>query len=277
MKYAMLLLSMLIVQRCVASEPAGDPAEQGYLGMVLSPANPKPLPGIKAAAAPGLKVVEVIPGGPGEKAGIVPGDYVIRVNAKAVKSASDWKDASRMLAAGVEARIAIKRSVEDGEPTTVIIAVTPIGQRENRELLATHEARKIEAIAADEAEIRRRMMARPPVQIMRTWLAPDVIGQPRLQLEVVNNRDQAVEAYKVTVKCFTKFGEPVRGLDKDNIYTGISQNILPAKGRSLDRWQLTWHTTTGLAKVRVAEVKFADGTTWSPAADDQGWVEARIK
>jgi membrane-associated protease RseP (regulator of RpoE activity) len=278
------LLFLLIALPAVA----GEPPDRGHIGLMLSLVNNKPLPGIKGAALPGLAVVEVIPGGPAEKAGIVAGDYVIRVNGKAVKNPTDWKEASALLEVGTEAKISVKRPGERGDSQTLILPVTPISQRENRELVAKHETAKIDRLAAEErekqeqraeleAEINRRMMAKPPLQIIGTRLGRDIIGQPDLALEVRNNRNQDIEAFEITVQCFTKFGDPVGALGTDNIYDGIAQRIVEARKTANHRWQLSWHNTTGLAKVRIKRVKLADGTTWSPADDDEGWIEARMK
>jgi hypothetical protein len=135
--------------------------------------------------------------------------------------------------------------------------------------------RKVEM--AKEAERIRRMLLRPPLEIELATLETDILNMPVLGLQVKNNRQQIIEAYEVTVKCFTKFGDPVKGLQGTNVYDGIAQSEVAADSTKVSRWQLTFHQTTGLARVRIERVKLADGTVWTPAKETDGWLEVKQK
>lgn len=271
----------------VADEDAK--AEPGALGLVLNTSNPRPLPGVKANAPLGLPVVEVVPGGPSDAAGLKRDDVVIRIGSKAIKSQDDYKEASANITAGEPIKIAIKRRTEeDPNGATLIVTVTPITKAEARTLVANNAQRIADSQIA-EAENRKKqkaefeeariaaMLARPPIEIIASELTRDIIDQPELRLRVRNNRLQAVDAYEATVKCFTKFGDPVNNLKGTNIFPAIAQTSVPAEASATHRWQLSWHTATGLVKLRIDRVKMQDGTVWKPSGEDEGWIEVKTK
>lgn len=265
------------------------------LGITFAP-EPKKIRPTDAESLPGPIVSHVFEDGPAHKAGVLMGDCVIRLNGKKLSAASDVVDACEELQAGKSAKLAVKRRDEKKAGwTTHFLEITPVSPeefagieerdaKERKRLLAERQREANERAAAihereraEAADRRKEMLARPPLEITAGALGRDIINQPVLALLVRSNRPQRIEAYEVTVQCFTKFGDPVKGPRGSHIYEGIAQSEVDAESESTAKWQLTFHNTTGLAKVRIERVKLADGTVWKPAKNDEGWVEVKMK
>jgi hypothetical protein len=265
------------------------------LGITFAPEPKQPRP-TDAESLPGPTVSHVFEDGPAHKAGVVIGDCVIRLNGKKLAAAADVVDACEELQVGKSAKLAVKRRDDKkGGWTTLFLEITPVSPEEfagvkekdaeeRKRLLAERQREANERAAgihekekAEAADRRKEMLERPPLEITAGALGRDIINQPVLALRVKSNRPQRIEAYEVTVQCFTKFGDPVKGPRGSHVYDGIAQNEVEAEGESTVKWQLTFHNTTGLAKVRIERVKLADGTVWKPAKDDEGWIEVKTK
>lgn len=280
---------------------AADPPDEGKtkqrpglgIGFVQ---HPKKTPPVESDTLPGPMVSQIIQDGPAHKAGVMVGDCVVRLDGKKIAEVKDVFDVCEDLQPGKPAKLAVKRRDEKkGGWATHFLEITPLPAKEfaqvreknveeQKRLLAERQREANERAAvihekekAEAADRRKEMLARPPLEITAGALGRDIINQPVLALRVKSNRPQRIEAYEVTVQCFTKFGDPVKGPRGSHIYDGIAQNEVEAEGESTVKWQLTFHNTTGLAKVRIERVKLADGTVWKPTKDDEGWIEVKIK
>jgi S1-C subfamily serine protease len=80
---------------------------RGYLGII--PANPDSETSRKMNLKAGVKIAEVIPDSPAEKAGLKPWDVIIRVNGKRIKSFSTLKRIISLKRPGSRIRIRVKR------------------------------------------------------------------------------------------------------------------------------------------------------------------------
>ena len=289
-----------------------------------------------ASGPSGPEVVQILPGGPADLAGVRVGDHVIRLDLKRIRTATEVQEVRKDLEVGRPIKIAVRRqNLETGEWATQTLDITPISTEAIEDLkFKEFERRRDEQAKADEmreqglekqllakaerdreakekAEAIRRaeqanadvirqaerakadaqcktetareenrirlMLLRPPLEIEGATLERDILNAPALGLRVKNNRQQVVEAYEVTVKCFTKFGDPVKSLLGTNVFEGIAQSEVAADSVGDSTWRLTLHETTGLAKVRIERVKLADGTVWKPAGETEGWVEVKQK
>jgi S1-C subfamily serine protease len=96
---------------------ADDGAEPGYLGAVLDG---------RATEGRGVEVVEVVPGGPADEAGLQPGDLIRTVDDRRIRVMDDMAEALEPLGPGTEVSLGVDR---DSERLTV--AVT-LGERPPR-------------------------------------------------------------------------------------------------------------------------------------------------
>lgn len=84
-------------------------ASHGLLGAMVSDATNS---GDSASFSIGAKVEELTPGGPAEKAGLLPGDVVVKFDGKAVTSAGELTAAVRSLPAGTKTSLELVRAGE---------------------------------------------------------------------------------------------------------------------------------------------------------------------
>jgi serine protease Do len=68
---------------------AGGRITRGYLGATIQPVTPEIADSVGMPGKKGALVAELVPGGPAEKAGVLPGDVVLSVNGHSVKNASE--------------------------------------------------------------------------------------------------------------------------------------------------------------------------------------------
>jgi serine protease Do len=68
---------------------AGGKITRGYLGATIQPVTPEIADSVGMPGKKGALVAELVPGGPAEKAGVLPGDVVLAVNGRPVKNASE--------------------------------------------------------------------------------------------------------------------------------------------------------------------------------------------
>ena len=68
---------------------AGGKITRGYLGATIQPVTPEIADSVGMPGKKGALVAELVPGGPAEKAGVLPGDVVLSVNGHSVKNASE--------------------------------------------------------------------------------------------------------------------------------------------------------------------------------------------
>lgn len=103
-----------------------------------------------------------------------------------------------------------------------------------------------------------------PLEVTKTSVTEDTIGTPIANVTVKNTSQKTVDAFKVTIKTFNNFGEPVKGFLTDNSYDGISQDekVLP-NTTSDASWTLYNYDTTKKIEAEVYQVHFTDGSTWS--------------
>lgn len=103
-----------------------------------------------------------------------------------------------------------------------------------------------------------------PLEVIKTSVSEDTIGTPIANVTVKNTSQKTIDAFKVTIKTFNNFGEPVKGFLTDNSYDGISQDekVLP-NATSDASWTLYNYDTTKKIEAEVYQVHFTDGSTWS--------------
>jgi serine protease Do len=68
---------------------AGHKISRGYLGATIQPVTPDIADSVGIPGKKGALVAELVPGGPAEKAGVMPGDVVMSVNGHPVKDSTD--------------------------------------------------------------------------------------------------------------------------------------------------------------------------------------------
>jgi serine protease Do len=68
---------------------SGGKITRGYLGATIQPVTPEIADSVGMPGKKGALVAELVPGGPAEKAGVLPGDVVLAVNGHSVKNASE--------------------------------------------------------------------------------------------------------------------------------------------------------------------------------------------
>jgi serine protease Do len=68
---------------------SGHKISRGYLGATIQPVTPDIADSVGIPGKKGALVAELVPGGPAEKAGVMPGDVVLSVNGHSVKDSTD--------------------------------------------------------------------------------------------------------------------------------------------------------------------------------------------
>lgn len=133
-------------------------------------------------------------------------------------------------------------------------------KRTDQEWLDAAQIRKSnEHLAATNAEDAKKNR---PLSIEALGLHSNVINLPQLVVVTTNNTGKPVEAYTVSAECFNKFDEPVNDIAGNNVYSGISQDTIPAGQKDKSSWQMSLHRNTAYARVWITRVRFSDGTEW---------------
>jgi serine protease Do len=78
-----------IADRITKQLMSGGKITRGYLGATIQPVTPEIADSVGMPGKKGALVAELVPGGPAEKAGVLPGDVVLSVNGHSVKNASE--------------------------------------------------------------------------------------------------------------------------------------------------------------------------------------------
>ncbi|MBI4541701.1 MAG: trypsin-like peptidase domain-containing protein [Gemmatimonadetes bacterium] len=94
---------------------------RGWIGVEI--AEPPPRSG-SWRRQPGVPVRRVAPGGPGDRAGLKPGDLIDRVNGQLIRNFLNWEKALLDLGIGETLRITIRRGDEE-QPTTLVAVELP--------------------------------------------------------------------------------------------------------------------------------------------------------
>jgi Zn-dependent protease with chaperone function len=101
-----------------------------------------------------------------------------------------------------------------------------------------------------------------PLIITKTGVSEDSIGTPVAEISVRNDSKKTIDAFKVHIKTFDAFGDPVNGFLSDNNYNGISQDAIAPGATENDQWKLYNFDTTKKISAEVYQIHFTDGTTW---------------
>jgi Do/DeqQ family serine protease len=96
--------------------------QRGELGIKMTAAGSDVADSIGAEGADSALVSEVVEGSPAEKAGIKPGDVIVSVNGKSVKSTQAVRNSIGLLRVGETAEIGVLR---DGKPRKVTAVIGP--------------------------------------------------------------------------------------------------------------------------------------------------------
>ncbi|MCB0341883.1 MAG: Do family serine endopeptidase [Pseudobdellovibrionaceae bacterium] len=94
--------------------------KRGYLGIYLTNVNPSSAQSLGLPSTKGALITQVEPGGPADKAGLKPYDFVLEVNGKEVKSSNDLVRSVMDIPVGGQAKMKINRN---GKDQTLMIAV----------------------------------------------------------------------------------------------------------------------------------------------------------
>ena len=139
-------------------------------------------------------------------------------------------------------------------------------KRTDQEWLDAAQIRKSnEHLAATNAEDAKK---KRPLSIEALGLHSNVINLPQLVVVTTNNAGKPVEAYTVSAECFNKFDEPVKDIAGNNVYSGISQDKIPAGKKDKSSWQMSLHRNTAYARVWITRVRFSDGTEWQQTKEE---------
>lgn len=130
--------------------------------------------------------------------------------------------------------------------------------QELEQMVADRQAQK------DRAEQRKLTH---PLVIKKMGIVVNRIGVPELVVQVRNESGESIEAFTVSALCFNKFDEPM-GLGGDNLFNGISQDLLEDGESDLCQWSLTLRNATAYANIWISRIKFADGTVWEQSKED---------
>lgn len=96
---------------------------RGYLGVGLSELTPEYMKEFKLKKQDGALVTEVVAGGPAEKAGLQPGDFLTKVDGKAVVDARRLRFAAANIPPGKKISVEV---IRDGKPESFEIAVATL-------------------------------------------------------------------------------------------------------------------------------------------------------
>jgi serine protease Do len=96
--------------------------ERSWIGVAIGPLSPAVAKGLGVPSPRGALVREVVPDGPGSKAGLIPGDVIVAFAGRVVHEASELP----LMAgdAGVDAKVTLD-VIRDGRPTTLALSLAP--------------------------------------------------------------------------------------------------------------------------------------------------------
>lgn len=127
-----------------------------------------------------------------------------------------------------------------------------------------------------------------PIGFYYADLTTNVIGNPEVNLTVMNISKKTIDATEVEIYCYNRFGEPVKKYSTgSNICTGISQTLIvtcdPNAEFSDDNfcnqtmtWTLYGQELTTNVKIYLKRVHFEDGTNWINPNKQIMKIEAKL-
>jgi hypothetical protein len=101
-----------------------------------------------------------------------------------------------------------------------------------------------------------------PIEIIKYSLGSN-LGTPTLNVQMENRTSRKIDAVKLIAQCYNNFGDPVKDVTGNNLFSGLSQSILHPNKKSRITWPLYQFEGTTKVDVFVSEVHFMDGETWS--------------
>jgi len=119
-----------------------------------------------------------------------------------------------------------------------------------------------------------------PLSFVSAKLDFDILGTPTVGAPVRNVCSQGVVAFTVSIDCYNRFGEPVKGWNfGSNQVDGISQTTV-APGQTFGDgryWTLYGHDNTTRVTITLVRIKLADGTEWTASDDDRPSITAESR
>ena len=107
----------------------------------------------------------------------------------------------------------------------------------------------------------------PPVQPAGGYIEIDSAGVPYVHAVWTNVSNKIIDAYKVKILCFDRYGKPVRHyLNRTNVLQGQAQRLIYPTLKSPEEiyWYMHGFDLLTVADVTVTSVHFTDGTEWKP-------------
>lgn len=204
----------------------------------------------------GVLVLKVLPGGPADRAGLKPLDFLVGLGDATATAQRNFLALQDTLQVGVPVQVRFRRPRIAGKKVTWetrSVMVTPVRRADLQP-----------AFDAIQKQWEAESRSRGPLHITRAVLTRNLIHVPELRLSVENTDDRPIVAFEVLAECYDRFGDKAVDIGDDHTFRGISQRTIPPGQTTSVAWSLAVHSTAAKVHVRIARIKFADGSEWRP-------------
>ena len=206
----------------------------------------------------GVVVVDVLPDGPADIAGIKPFDAITHIADRSIYDTDQLFRVLMELECNTEYPVRLFRLANVNERPQFQQVKQTIELRRLHELLNLMERQAEQRIKDEQAQAKLS-----PLRIVAGCVSRNSIGTPELLLQVRNMRKSDAVAYTISAECYNNFDERIRrSVTGASDFSGIGQRTIEAGSQDVLSWTMHGFDHTTKAKVTVARVKLRDGTDW---------------
>jgi hypothetical protein len=190
-----------------------------------------------------------------QEIGIRPGMRVLSVAGGSVKDGAALERKLAKKKPGDKVVVKVRDGENDRNAIVRLVGASTVEEQVAREQAAADAEKKLR-------ESEERMLAamdkmdpkHGSVLVMGGAIVNDVLGDPKLEIELCNVTPMRVDAVEIRVELFDKFDRPVNGIfGASNEKTFLHQTELPARAFRTVTASIPFHETTGRAKVSVTK------------------------
>lgn len=241
-----LALFLALLAQPAKSDAPDDPSIGATVAEVATVAKFAAFSSVPPPKRTGVVIVDLVPGGPAEQAGLELGDIIYRIGTDTIDTGPKF---GRVL-----------RSLQVGELYAIWVRRLSEGPKGN----SVWKTKTINVVPERRSDVKVKAEAACPLRIVRAGLLKGIIGTPEIVIEVKNRCSVPVVAFQIDAKCFNRFNDPVRalGIGRSTI-GGISQETIKPGDTLIQRWPLYVQDTTARAKITITRTKRVDGREWS--------------
>ena len=265
------MLYLLVCAALAAPPDASVPVDNNPSLGIVCKAVSKVIPLFNQASTPipptsdGVIIQKIVKGSPAEIAGLKAVDVLYRLGEVRIKGMDDYKRACKTMTIGESINITYFRLTPDRNKSA--------WQKYTTKAMPVEYFKMAAAFAEDKAAEAKA----GPLKIREASLDRNTINLPTLSVTVYNASDKDVIAFECEMDCFNRFDEKVTDFSGVNVFRGISQISIVARGKQSGSWQLSVQSNTAKGTVRITRVKFADGEVWKTDKDGSPGIKVELK